>query len=152
MSDTEKIVVAVNKDSEWLEPMWGCGFVDEVNGLGAEEIRDFIPTRHELIQLVKYWAEVEIDLSYFMFVYNQTGSDWLRKTSFAGRRIGRIARLMGDDEVKKAIDELKAKLCKESKGMDIYLNGSEVERAALREECQNYGLGGNRDNEEEEEG
>ena len=36
------------------------GYVDEVNGPGSEEVSGFVPTRHELIQLVKYWATEEI--------------------------------------------------------------------------------------------
>ncbi len=126
MSEKENYNAVVNKDNAWLELMGGCEFVDEVNGLGAEEIRDFIHTRQELIQLVKNWAEEVIDLNWYMYIYEQVGSDWLNEKSFARCQIGRIARLLGDDEVKKAIDELKAKLSKDSKGMDIFLNGSEV--------------------------
>ena len=45
-----RLAVVANKDNEWKEPKWICGFVDEVNGLGAEEILDFNSTRHELSQ------------------------------------------------------------------------------------------------------
>ena len=140
MSETEKIVVAVKKDNERLYPSGNekfiFGYVDEVNGTVATEVSGFIPTRQELIQLVKYWADEVIELNWFMYIYQQTGRDWLNQESFAKCRIERIGRLLGDDEVKKAIDELKAKLCKVCKRMDIFLNGSEVEREALREECQ----------------
>ena len=140
MSEKEKIVITVNKDNERLYPSGNekfiFGYVDEVNGTVATEVSGFIPTRQELIQLVKYWADEVIELNWFMYIYQQTGSDWLNQISFANCRIGRIGRLLGDDEVKKTIDELKTKLSKDSKGMDIFLNGSEVERAALREECQ----------------
>ena len=122
MSEKEKNKVMGNHDNELLELMEGCEFVDEVNGLEAEEIRDFISARHELIQLLKYWAEEEIELHWFMYTYGQMGKDWLHDVSLVKCRIGRIARLLRDDEVKKAIEELKAKLCKESQGMDIFLN------------------------------
>ena len=136
MSEIEKHNVVVNKDNEWLQPMWGCGFVDEFNGPGAEEIRDFTPTRHELIQLVKYWAEVEIDLSYFMFVHNTTGSDWLRKRSFAGHRIGRIAKIIGKDEVNKAVDEVYAKFGEkqDKRYWDIFTSGTSEQWDEIQEE------------------
>ena len=68
MNNKEKIVVTVNKDNESLHA-WGnerflVGYVDEVNGAGAVEVPDFVPTRHELIQIVRYWAEEA--LNYFV--------------------------------------------------------------------------------------
>ncbi len=124
MSNKEKIVT--NSDDDWL---------DEFNGPGAEEIQGFVPTRHELIQLVKYWAKVELDLNYFMFIDSTTESDWLRQTSFAQRRIGRIAELLCDDEVNKTIDEVYAEIRKtfDKRHWDIFLNGSEEQREAVRE-------------------
>lgn len=45
-----------NIDNQWLWPTAGfIGCVDEVNGVGAQEIPEFVPTRAELIQLLKYW-------------------------------------------------------------------------------------------------
>ncbi len=100
MSNKEKIVT--NSDNDWLEPMWGCGFVDEVNGPGAEEIQGFVPTRDELIQIVKYWTEVELDLNFFMFIHSYIESHLLSERGFAYRRIGRIAKILCEDEVSKA--------------------------------------------------
>jgi len=133
MSDKEKVVT--NSDNELLEP-GQYGFVDEVNGPGAEEIQGFVPTRHELIQIVKYWAYVELDLTHLMHVYQQTGSDWLRKTSFAGRRVGRISRILGDDEVKKAVDEVYAEFIKkmDKRLWNVFVNGTAEEQAAVEEE------------------
>ena len=112
--------------------------MDAVDGLGVEEIRVFIPTRNELIQLVKYWAEVKIDLNYFMFLYQQTGSDWRRETSFAGFRIGRIAKIIGEDEVNKAIDEAYTEFGEkqDKRYWDIYLNGSEEQQNEIQDEVQ----------------
>ena len=109
MSQTEKIVVAVNKDNERLYPSGNekliFGYMDEVNGTVAVEVSGFIPTRQELIQLVKYWAKMKIDVEYFMYVHQQTGSDLLSEKSFAEYRIGRIAKILGDDEANKAVQE-----------------------------------------------
>ena len=112
--------------------------MDEVNGPGAEEIWGFTPTHHELIQIVKYWTEVWLDLDYFMFLHSQTGSDWLRKSHFAHRRVGRIAEILGADEVKKNIDEVYAEFGKtgNKRYWDIFLNGTEEQREEIQEEIQ----------------
>ena len=134
MSDKEKIVT--NSDNDWLEPMYE--FLDEVDGPGAEEIRVFISTRNELIQLVKYWAKVKIDLNYFMFLYQQTGSDWRRETSFAEFRIGHIAKIIGNDEVDKAVEEAYAEFGErqDKRYWDIYLNGTEEQQDEIKNEVQ----------------
>jgi hypothetical protein len=85
-----------NSDNEWLEPVAGMiGHVSEVNGKGAQEVQGFAPTRHELKQLYLYWAKRKVDLDLLMFRYDTVGSDWLRISSLAGRRLGRIERLLG---------------------------------------------------------
>ena len=126
MSEKKKIVT--NSDNELLMPIGGCGSVDEDNGPGAEEIQGFVPTRHELIQIVKYWANVELDLNYFMFFHSTTGSDLLRQTSFAQRRIGRIAKILGEDEVRKAIDGVYTKF---EKDLEVFTEfGEDLDKEA----------------------
>jgi len=126
MTETKKIVS--NSDDDCL---------DEFNGPGAEEIQGFVPTRHELIQLVKYWAKVELDLDCFMFIDRTKASDLLRQTSFAARRIGQIAELLGD-EVIKTINEVGAEILKhlDKRHRDIFLNYSEEQREKIREEIR----------------
>lgn len=85
-----------NRDNAALHPIGPIGHVDQVNGPGAIEVPEFVPTRHELMQLAKYWATEAIDLNFFMFVHQQTGSDWLRRMHFAYRRMNRIAECLGD--------------------------------------------------------
>jgi len=117
MSEKKKIVT--NSGDDWL---------DEFNGPGAEEIQGFVPTRHELIQIVKYWANVGLDLNYFMFFNNTTESDLLRQTSFAQLRIGRIAKILGEDEVRKAIDGVYTKF---EKDLEVYTKfGEDLDKEA----------------------
>ena len=92
-------------DSQDLGPLGVIGHVDEVNGAGSLEVPDFVPTRHELIQLVKYWATEALEIIYWWIVYGTTGSTEIRVGPFAERRIGKIAKLLGEDEVAKAIKE-----------------------------------------------
>lgn len=107
MTGVRKIVT--NCDNKDLMPFGGngciVGYVDEINGRGAEEVAGFLPTRHELIMLVKYWAERILDDEYFYFLYAQTGSTETRRLPFAGRRIKRIQELLGAEDVSKAVEE-----------------------------------------------
>ncbi len=138
MTENKKIVS--NSDNEWLEPMWGCGSVDEVNGPGAEEIQGFTPTRHELIQLVKFWAEEKIDLEYFYFLYAQTGSTEIRLGPFASSN-NHLVQILGEDEVNRVIDEVHAKFKRErnisDREWDIFRNalqrGEEIREEIRRE-------------------
>ena len=114
------------------------GYVDEVSGRGAEEIHGFVPTRHELLQLVKYWEDVYLDYAMMWFFYATAGSDWLRKQSFARHRIGRIADILGDDEVNKAIDEVCSKMREQigDRYWEIFISGDKAQREAVWEEEQ----------------
>ena len=58
MRESNSRRIVKNKDNDSLLP-WGndrfvVGYVDEVNGPGAAEIPDFIPTRHELLSRMTY--------------------------------------------------------------------------------------------------
>jgi hypothetical protein len=128
-----------NADNEWLEAVHAgpfvIGQVDEVNGPGAEEV-PFVPTKHELIQLVKYWTKIAFDIEYFWFLYQQYGSSESRQRNFAWRRIGRIASAMGEADVKKVIDEISDELVKENEGWRVFLRGTSEEREALQKEIE----------------
>ena len=50
MSNKEKIVTNSDNDS-----------LDDLMGPDPGEIQGFVPIRDELIQIVKYWAEVKLD-------------------------------------------------------------------------------------------
>jgi len=98
------------------------------------ETPDFVPTRGELLQLVKYWSEVKLNDDWSYFCYPQTGSDsW---GPFAACRIGKIARLLGDAEVVKVIDEVYAEFGKQQdqRYWNIFLNGDEKQWEAASDE------------------
>ncbi len=98
-----------NKDNNHLLPLGGpgvvIGFVDEVNGPGAAEIPDFVPTRHELLELVKYWETERLVIMWSWGMYGLTGSSETRVEPYGRRRIARIEELLGGEEVRKASDE-----------------------------------------------
>ncbi len=124
-----------NADNEYVMPWVGhgmiMGYVDEVNGAGAKEVSGFLPTRHELIVLVKYWAERMLDDKYLSFVMGGTGSTEIRRRPFARRRIQRIQELLGAGDVSKAIEEVheeyKEKYSIDSEEWSIFTSGDKAE-------------------------
>ena len=128
----------VNRDNEWLEPIGGIvGHVSEVNGAGAQEVPGFVPTRHELSVLVKHWMTEIIQYAFWFFCYEQACSSHCRRSSFAGRRIDRIAAFIGNDAVERAIDEAYEEYgqTNNSDAWRIFLHGTDEERRAFRAEC-----------------
>ncbi|MGA3315458.1 MAG: hypothetical protein ABSC64_03355 [Candidatus Korobacteraceae bacterium] len=119
----------------WGGPGYCVGYVDEVNGPGAGEVVGFVPTRHELLELARYWATVAVDLEYFRFLHGQYSSDRYRQQCFAWRRVGRIQELLCED-ADKVVDEVYEKFGKEQnqKYWETFLRGNAEQREAVREE------------------
>src|SRR5947207_9175119 len=90
-----------NADNRYLESLApeSVPSFDEVNGPDAKEVPEFNATRHELLELVRYWAFISLDMADFFL----TGSPETTLRSFANRRISRIANLLGEGEVNKVI-------------------------------------------------
>ena len=81
MGDEKRIAIKVNADNDSLLPLsngvFVIGNVDELNGAGAEEMA-FMPTRHELLQLVKYWTREILEIRYSWFLSAGTDSTEIR--------------------------------------------------------------------------
>jgi hypothetical protein len=128
-----------NADNEWLGSFSGPGFrigyLDDVNGPGAAEVVGFVPTRHELLELAKYWTNVAVDIEYDWFLYGQVGSSDMRRRPFARRRIGRIQELLGD-AVDKVVGEVYEEYGKKQdpRSWEVFLHGTEEQRKAFKEE------------------
>ena len=123
-----------NADNDYLgDDCW----VDEVNGPGAAEVPDFVPTRHELFQLLKYWHEVSEGNNYVFFRTGMMRADSeTRLDFFAESRMSRIERLLGDKEARKAINESYEEFGKkqDQRTWDIYHSGNEEQKRAFHEE------------------
>ena len=73
----------LNADNEDLGGFPGLAIPDEVRGKGAEEM-PFMPTRYELLVLVKHWIEVAWDYDFAeWFLLEQTSSFGRRQEAFA---------------------------------------------------------------------
>ena len=114
------------------------GYVDEVNGPAAAEIPGFVATKHELIQLLKYWAGIRIDIRFDWFTSQCVGSSETRLESFSGRRIARIAEVLGNDETSAAVQQAYAEYAKniDPRIWEVFLNGTPEEQNALQEEIE----------------
>lgn len=128
-----------NADNEWLGSWDGrgfrIGFVEEVNGPGAAEVVGFIPTRHELLELARYWANVAVEIEYCWFLFEQVGSSDMRRQPFAWRRVSRIQELLGAD-VEKVVDKVYEEYGKkqEPRYWGAFLHGNDEEREAIHKE------------------
>jgi hypothetical protein len=102
--------------------------------IGAEEVPEFVPTRNELIQLVKYWTKKTIDIDYFYFLWGQE-EEW-RLLGYANSRLSKIAYLLGNAEVERAIavayDEYGSD--QDPKLWDIFLNGTAEDRKQVQDD------------------
>ena len=101
--DSEGLGYLRFRDSEVI------GLVDHVNGLQAKACPEYTPTRHELQQLAKYWIERILDLDFYWYHTQCTGSSEWREREFAERRLNRLSRVLGRD----VVQELEADVCDE---------------------------------------
>lgn len=129
-------------DSEGLG-FWGgngicIGYVSEINGPDSAEMPEFVPTRYELLQLAKYWATLDLDLQFDFFLYGQSGSSEYRRSAFARRRVGRIAEILGREQVDKLIDEVYEEYGKkqDARAWAIFVTGTPEEQEAFQDEIQ----------------
>ncbi len=139
------------EDSDWTVAPWGkpgafvVGFVDEVNGRGAVAVPEFTASRYELLVLLKHWAEIQIDIEFWWFLYEQVGSDETRQDVFAARRVNRIADALADEEsVRAAIDEVYEPYRKlfDGLGWKIFTGKASPEEERQFRQKQDQGLGG----------
>lgn len=119
--DTGKKLVA-DSTEECIAPMIGggmrIGFVDEIHGRGALEVPEFIPSRHELLMLLKCWCRVNVDIGLSWHCTETVGSSDSREKVFAGMRMTRIADALNDAEaVNQAIDEVYAEFAEKCDGL-----------------------------------
>jgi hypothetical protein len=126
----------VNPDNKYLHAQGPIGHVDEVNGWGAAEVPAFVPTRYELIQVVKHWTKVALDLDFWCFVHLASGSREIRLIPFAHRRIARIAECLGDAVVGQACREVEEEFAEkvDARAWQVFRHGTPEEQRAFEDE------------------
>ena len=106
-------------------------------GAGAAEVAGYVPTRYEIVQLVKYWYGQVLEDDWFFFAFGRMAGYELWFRAFAVRRIERAAEAIGKESVDQAIDEVrerfKAKV-NDARLWDIFENDTEEQVEAVRAE------------------
>ena len=85
------------------------GFVDEVNGTAAMPCPDFVPTRHELLQLAGYWADRVLAQAVRFLYGQQVGGDEWRIMEYGKRRANRVIEVLGWDAAQPVLSEVERK-------------------------------------------
>ena len=91
---------------------FAVGYVDEIHGEGGVEIESFNPTRHEVLQLVKHYAQAILHIKWGWLTMDCVGSSDRRERNFAIARIEQIRTCIGTTLVESVMDEV----CSESVG------------------------------------
>lgn len=79
----------------WCWESLPVGDVPEVNGLWAQEMREFVPTFAELLTIAEHWADDAIERTFVEWANATNIDDW-RRIYFAWRRVYRVRTLIGD--------------------------------------------------------
>jgi hypothetical protein len=141
-TETEELRIVRNADNDSLLPggneTFIVGHVDEVNGAGAAEAASYVPTCHEVVELVKYWYRRVLDNSWFFFIFGGTGSSEWRVKAFADRRFDRAEAAIGRESVDAAIkevrEEFRTKVVKDDRLWHIFENGTAEQWDAVQAE------------------
>jgi len=104
VTNAAELPAVSNADNGGLLPTV-TGLIDEVNGKGAVEVPDFIATRHELVQVAKYWAGISVREQWWWLRKGSINDSHRRLLTYAERRLARLVNLLGADEVARAVDE-----------------------------------------------
>jgi hypothetical protein len=111
--------------------------INEVNGSEACEVPQFVPTKHELIQIAKYWFQRLLNIQLWFFATGQSGSSEWREDFYAALRIDRIAEIVPEQELNQAIEEVDRDFKQDKKISDedwnIFKNGTHEQRMLYQE-------------------
>jgi hypothetical protein len=112
------------------------GVVNMIVGECGVEVPGFVPTKNEILQLVRYWATEIIGLDFSFFLYGATGSSEWRTREFANRRLKTISKLIGQQEVTTAVEQARETFAKrvDARAWKVFWEGTKEEQ----EEFQQY--------------
>jgi hypothetical protein len=96
---------------------------------------DFVPTRDELIHLVKYWVKEAIDDEYFIFWGQCFGVSDLRRIHLDWQRVNEIAQILGEAETDKAVKKAYEETAQDFKQSDwiLFRYGTREERSSYQD-------------------
>lgn len=114
------------------------GFVEEIHGTEGEECPEYKPTRDELLQIARYWAEVSLDIQLEWFYWLTSGSRAIRLAPYAAHRIDKIALVLGEEAVQQAVRDVwkRARRLMGEEVWRIFSEGTELERDEYRDKLE----------------
>jgi hypothetical protein len=119
--------------------------INEVNGSEACEVPQFVPTKHELIQIAKYWFQRLLNIQLWFFATGQSGSSEWREDFYAALRIDRIAEIVPEQELNQAIEEVDRDFKQDKKISDedwnIFKNGTQEQWKSFQDKLWREGKG-----------
>jgi hypothetical protein len=100
----------------------------------GKEMTDFVPTRDELIHLMKYWVKEAIGDSYFIFWGQCFGTSDLRRIDLDWQRVNEIAQILGEAETDKAVKKTYQEVAQDFKQSDwiVFRYGTQEERTSYQ--------------------
>ena len=112
------------------------GYVDEIHGRGARECPQFVPTEHELVELVKYWHRQIVESWLEWFYSGMTSSSGSQTVAYAYQRVARIRDAVGEAATGAACslvdDEFRERIGDEH--WRIFVNGTDEEVKRIQAE------------------
>ena len=101
----------------------------------GKEITDFVPTKSELIHLVKHWVRKAIDDEYFIFWGQCVSNSDLRDIVFDWNRVNEIAQILGEEETNKAVRKGYEEAAQDFERSDwiVFRYGTQEERTAYQD-------------------
>ena len=113
------------------------GFVDAVHGPGSEVLPTYGPTRHELLELTRYWMAQVLEIEMFWFLTATSGSHDCTMLPYAKKRLDRIAKVLGEKAVKEVVTQVQNEYRREmgDKNWEILLHGTEEERDKILQQA-----------------
>lgn len=101
----------------------------------GKEITDFVPTKSELIHLVKHWVRKAIDDEYFIFWGQCVSNSDLRDIDFDWNRVNEIAQILGEEETDRAVKKAYEETAQDLERSDwiVLRYGTQEERTAYQD-------------------
>ena len=135
MNDKE-IITKANLDNQPYNEQLDEDYVAYTKQIKTLEVPDFNPTREELIQIIKYWAEEILRMDYESFLDGCWCGSQTHLQIFGVHQINRIKEVLGKEAVKQAISETNTKFAEaqDKRLWDIFVNGTKEQWDAVQEE------------------
>ena len=108
---------------------------DEFDPPTAERL-DYAPTRHELIQLARYWVREDLRFVVDYYLFGFTSCSQSKLVAFGGDRLRQLEKILGDEAVQTVVEQVEDEYrwSLGDKIWKIFKEGTRAELEVVREE------------------